>query len=137
MLAKGLDWEGNSYTGILKPTVLCDSVNQPASDWSFLPQHPILFRDWGACPPAPSNYVTDITLEKASTWFIVAFTVERCVVVRFPLLKLRLCTPRNAGLWCGSLLVLAFVMNIDLFFMDANVVSNDVRWGLHCTVPLP
>ena len=35
----------------------------------------------------------------ASTWFIVAFTVERCVVVRFPLLKLRLCTPRNVFVW--------------------------------------
>ncbi|KAK2152826.1 hypothetical protein NP493_2395g00009 [Ridgeia piscesae] len=53
----------------------------------------------------------------ASVWLIVAFTVERCVVVRFPLLKLRLCTPRNAGLCCLSLLVLAFLKNIDLFFV--------------------
>ena len=76
------------------------------------------------------------TLAVGCMWFIVAFTVERCVVVRFPLLKLRLCTPRNAGLCCGSLLVLAFVKNIDLFFVDAIVVSTDVRWGLHCTVVL-
>ena len=53
----------------------------------------------------------------ASVWLIVAFTVERCVVVRFPLLKLRLCTPRNAGLCCVLLLVLAFLKNIDFFFM--------------------
>ena len=75
------------------------------------------------------------TLVNASTWFIVAFTVERCVVVRFPLLKLRLCTPRNAGLCCGSLLVLAFVENIDLLFVDAlftNATSGDVT----CFVPL-
>ena len=45
------------------------------------------------------------TLVNASVWLIVAFTVERCVVVRFPLLKLRLCTPRNAGLCCVSLLL--------------------------------
>ena len=63
------------------------------------------------------------TIINASTWIIVAFTVERCVVVRFPLLKLRLCTPRNAGLCCGSLLVLAFVKNIDLFFVHDLVVG--------------
>ena len=57
------------------------------------------------------------TLVDASVWLIVAFTVERCVVVRFPLLKLRLCTPRNAGLCCVSLLVLAFLKNIEFFFM--------------------
>ena len=57
------------------------------------------------------------TLVDASVWLIVAFTVERCVVVRFPLLKLRLCTPRNAGLCCVLLLVLAFLKNIDLFFV--------------------
>ncbi|KAK2189560.1 hypothetical protein NP493_102g01001 [Ridgeia piscesae] len=73
------------------------------------------------------------TLVNASTWLIVAFTVERCVVVRFPLLKLRLCTPRNAGLCCGSLLVLAFVKNIDLFFMNAPVVNTG---DTICIVPL-
>ena len=57
------------------------------------------------------------TLVDASIWLIVAFTVERYVALRFPLLKLRLCTARNAGLCCGSLLVLAFVKSIDLCFM--------------------
>ena len=75
------------------------------------------------------------TILNASTWFIVAFTVERCVVVRFPLLKLRLCTPRNAGLCCGSLLVLAFVKNIDLFFIHDLVVGTD-SYDAICTVPL-
>ena len=75
------------------------------------------------------------TLVNASTWFIVAFTVERCVVVRFPLLKLRLCTPRNAGLCCGSLLVLAFVKNFDLFFVNDIVIDTDSE-NVHCTVPL-
>ena len=122
----------------MKPTMIGDSVNQAACDWSSVPHHPIFFRDCGAMAPLPpSSYATGTTLENASTFFIVAFTVERCVVVRFPLLKLRLCTPRNAGLCCGSLLVLAFVKNIDLFFMDTIVVSSDVRWGLHCTLALP
>ena len=63
------------------------------------------------------------TLVNASTWFIVAFTVERCVVVRSPLR--RLSTPRNAGLCCGSLLVLAFVKNMDLFFIYDLAVGTD------------
>ena len=75
------------------------------------------------------------TLINASIWFIVAFTVERCVVVRFPLLKLRLCTPRNAGLCCGSLLVLAFVKNIDLFFVQDLFVDTDSGYVI-CTAPL-
>ncbi|KAK2161009.1 hypothetical protein NP493_1608g00028 [Ridgeia piscesae] len=79
--------------------------------WRFIgPAIPV---DWCVSSPGPFY-----TLANASTWFIVAFTVERCVLVRFPLLKLRLCTPRNAGLCCGSLLVLAFVKNIDLFFIN-------------------
>ena len=73
------------------------------------------------------------TVVDASVWLIVAFTVARCVVVRFPLLKLRLCTPRNAGLCCVSLLVLAFLKNIDLFFMynlsrDRCSIKNDYYW---------
>ena len=74
------------------------------------------------------------TLAVGSIWIIVAFTVERCVVVRFPLLKLRLCTPRNAGLCCGSLLVLAFVNNIDLFFVQ-DLVDTD-SGDVFCTTPL-
>ncbi|KAK2159504.1 hypothetical protein NP493_1711g00021 [Ridgeia piscesae] len=73
------------------------------------------------------------TLGSASTWFIVAFTVERCVVVRAPLR--RLSTPRNAGLCCGSLLLLAFVKNIDLFFVQDNVVYTD-SGDVTCTAPL-
>ena len=74
-------------------------------------------------------------LANASTWFIVAFTVERFVVVRFPLLKLRMCTPRNAGLCCGSLLMLAFVKNIDLFFIRDLVIDTDSGDAI-CTVSL-
>ena len=56
------------------------------------------------------------TLTGASSLFIVAFTVERCVVVRFPLLKLRLCTPRNAGLCCLSLSLFVFLKNVYIIF---------------------
>ena len=73
------------------------------------------------------------TLAVGSIWIIVAFTVERYVVVRAPLR--RLSTPRNAGLCCGSLLVLAFVKNIDLFFIPYRVVDTDSNDAI-CTVRL-
>ena len=74
------------------------------------------------------------TLAVGSEWIIIAFTVERCVVVRFPLLKLRLCTPRNAGLCCVSLLVLAFLKNIDHFFIRELTING--RGNVVCEVKL-
>ena len=44
-----IDWEGKSYTGILKPSVPWD-----ASYWSSIHHHPNVYRDWGhgsAGPP--------------------------------------------------------------------------------------
>ena len=92
---------------------------------------------WGRRFDSASRLVCLITwpvfYTLTSTWFIVAFTVERCVVVRAPLR--RLSTPRNAGLCCGSLLVLAFVKNIDLFFIHDLVVGTDSDDAI-CTVQL-
>ena len=68
---------------------------------------------WACRVILPAHY----TLLNASIWVIVAFTAERCVAVRCPLLKLRLCTPNKAGLCCVALLVVAVVKNIDLFFL--------------------
>ena len=65
------------------------------------------------------------TLAGASCLFVVAFTVERCVVVRFPLLKLRLCTPRNAGLCCLSLSLFVFFTNVYIIFIyDLTAVGS-------------
>ena len=75
------------------------------------------------------------TLALCSVWIIVAFTVERCVVVRFPLLKLRLCTPRNAGLCCVSLLVLAFVKNVDVFIMSKLTITDGLG-GILCNISM-
>ncbi|KAI0213959.1 hypothetical protein LSAT2_000955 [Lamellibrachia satsuma] len=71
------------------------------------------------------------TLANASNWTVVAFTVERFIAVRFPLRKLRVCTPRNAGVWCASLLALALVKNADVFIVFAPHVddSGDVIVG--------
>lgn len=57
------------------------------------------------------------TLYNGSIWILAAFTVERYVAVRFPLLKRLVCTLRNAGVSCVSLLVLAFMKNTDMFFI--------------------
>jgi len=38
---------------ILKPTVLCDSMSQAASYWSFIPHRVNFFRDWGHGPLVP------------------------------------------------------------------------------------
>ena len=42
-----------SYKDILITSVLCDSMNQATSYWSYVPHHPILFRDWGDGPLTP------------------------------------------------------------------------------------
>ena len=63
----------------------------------------------------PANH----TLVTASFWFVAAFTVERYVATHCLLLKLSIHTPRKAGVCCLSLLVLAFVKNIDLCVTSA------------------
>ena len=65
-----------------------------------------------------------LTLQHASIWIIPAFTAERCVAIRFPLLKLRVCTPNKAGICCVSLLILALIKNIDLFFIFALTTNS-------------
>ena len=96
-------------------------------------------RAWGWWIDSTSRLACQVTwpvlhtLINASTWFIDAFTVERCVVVRAPLR--RLSTPRNAGLCCVSLLVLAFVKNIDLFFIHGLVIGTDSGDAI-CTATL-
>ena len=71
------------------------------------------------------------TLSNASMWIIVMFTVERFIAVRFPLQKLRKLTPRKASVWCASILLFAFVKNIDLFFVFSIVDrSSDTACGV-------
>ena len=47
---------------ILKPTVLCDSVNQATSYWSSVPHHPNLLR--GPWPPARLPLTTSLLLTR-------------------------------------------------------------------------
>jgi len=57
---KGYDWEGKFYTGNLKPTVPCDSMNYAASYWSFVPHYPNLYPGEGGRPPRPPDHATDL-----------------------------------------------------------------------------
>ena len=74
------------------------------------------------------------TLLTASVWVIPAFTAERCVAIRFPLLKRRVCTPSNAGLCCVALFVAAFVKNADFVFMSDFTTNSSV--DINCFIPL-
>ena len=74
------------------------------------------------------------TLLSASVWIIPAFTAERCIAVRFPLIKRRVCTPSNAGLCCVALLVAAFVKNVDFVFMSDFTTNSSV--DANCFIPL-
>ena len=51
--AKGQEWEGKSYTGILILSVLCDYANQAASYWSSVPHHPKFVFGIGGHSPLP------------------------------------------------------------------------------------
>ena len=67
-----MDCEGKSYTGILKPTVLYDPMNQAASYWSYEPYCP-MFSGLGIMPPAPpSGYAIALIVVKevAYKWTI-------------------------------------------------------------------
>ena len=60
--AKGLDGEGKSYTHILVPSVLCNSMDQAASYWFFVPHFPNTSVIGGHDPLTPSDYATAILL---------------------------------------------------------------------------
>ena len=74
------------------------------------------------------------TLSNAAIWTVVAFTAERYVAVRFPLRKLRVCTPRSAGACCASLLALAFVKNADVFVVLAPFVDHVTNGTVTCAL---
>ena len=46
-------------TGILYPTIFCDSMNQAATYWSSVPTTHIFLRDWVITRWPPSGYATD------------------------------------------------------------------------------
>ena len=64
---KGSDWEGDSYTGIIIPSILCNSINQAASYWSSVPHH-LSCQGLGAIAPAGYATVINGTTRPGSVW---------------------------------------------------------------------
>ena len=99
----------------------------PGIAWGFWLERTSI---WACRTTRPVQY----TLLSASVWIIPAFTAERCVAIRFPLIKRRVCTPSNAGLCCLALLVAAFAINIDFVFMSDFTTNSSV--DANCFIPL-
>ncbi|CAF1595006.1 unnamed protein product, partial [Adineta ricciae] len=58
------------------------------------------------------------TLRFAAHWIVVAFTLERLIVVYFPLQTSVLCNPRSARRICLVILVLSFLLPFYSFIMS-------------------
>ncbi len=68
------------------------------------------------------------TLRFAAHWIVVAFTLERLIVVYFPLQTSVLCNPRSARRICLFILIISFLLPFYSFLMsDINV---DEKQGL-------
>ncbi|CAF0810176.1 unnamed protein product [Rotaria sordida] len=58
------------------------------------------------------------TLRFAANWIVVAFTLERLIVVYFPLQTSVLCNPRSARRICLFILIISFLLPIYSFLMS-------------------
>lgn len=64
------------------------------------------------------------TLRFAAHWIVVAFTLERLIVVYFPLQTSVLCNPRSARRICLFILVISFLLPFYSFIMS-DVIDED------------
>ncbi|CAF1314513.1 unnamed protein product [Adineta steineri] len=65
------------------------------------------------------------TLRFAAHWIVVAFTLERLIVVYFPLQTSVLCNPRCARRICLFILIISFLLPIYSFFMSDVHMNED------------
>ena len=77
-------------------------------------------------------YLTYVT-SFLSVWYIVTFTVERLILVGFPGLRVRVCTPRRATNAVSLLALFAFVIYLFSPFMSGVIQFN----GTPICAPLP
>ncbi|CAF1595628.1 unnamed protein product, partial [Adineta ricciae] len=73
------------------------------------------------------------TLRFAAHWIVVAFTLERLIVVYFPLQTSVLCNPRSARRICFVILVLSFLLPFYSFIMS-DVIENKNHNLLECDI---
>ena len=64
------------------------------------------------------------TLRFAAHWIVVAFTLERLIVVYFPLQTSVLCNPRSARRICVFILIISFLLPFYSFIMSDVLVTD-------------
>lgn len=65
-----------------------------------------------------------------SVWFVVAFTVERFIAVRYPLQRLTMCTVKRARMMLLGLILVGSVICIPYLLYSAPVYSDDVKYTI-------
>ncbi|UJR22267.1 hypothetical protein I4U23_025328 [Adineta vaga] len=73
------------------------------------------------------------TLRFAAHWIVVAFTLERLIVVYFPLQTSVLCNPRSARRICFVIVILSFLLPFYSFIMS-DVIVNENRQLPECDI---
>ena len=74
-----------------------------------------------------------LSLRFAAHWIVVAFTLERLIVVYFPLQTSVLCNPRSARRICLFILIISFLLPIYSIFMS-DVIINDHEFKGECDI---
>ncbi|CAF0885430.1 unnamed protein product [Adineta steineri] len=74
------------------------------------------------------------TLRFAAHWIVVAFTLERLIVVYFPLQTSVLCNPRSARRICLFILIISFLLPFYSFLMSDVVVDIENNRTPECDI---
>ncbi|CAF1324825.1 unnamed protein product [Rotaria sp. Silwood1] len=74
------------------------------------------------------------TLRFAAHWIVVAFTLERLIVVYFPLQTSVLCNPRSARRICLFILIISFLIPFYSFIMSDISVVDEKHKLLECDI---
>ncbi|CAF0898508.1 unnamed protein product [Didymodactylos carnosus] len=74
------------------------------------------------------------TLRFAAHWIVVAFTLERLIVVHFPLHTSILCTPRCAKRVCLFILIMSFLVPFYSFIMSDVIPSEQNHQNSECDI---
>lgn len=87
---------------------------------------------WKFLFPLGSTYLRH-TLRFAAHWIVVAFTLERLIVVYFPLQTSVLCNPRSARRICVFILIISFLLPF-YSFLVSDVLPTDKPLVFECDI---
>lgn len=65
-----------------------------------------------------------------SVWFVVGFTVERFIAVRYPLKRQTMCTVKRARLTLAALILIGSIICIPYLLYAAPVYSEDAKYTI-------